>query len=124
MDEIVLEHAGIDVDVPVTRNFPDIAPEDAVAVATALAQVITVMPDLAAIDAVIQKALVSLGITDPAEVLQKLHDEQGAQDAKPAAKPGQPVDQVAEVNRQVARALKVIKEALIKKAETKRGQLK
>ncbi len=54
------------------RDFPPIAPEDVVAVAQALVQILQVMPELAYSDDVKQIALMTLGINDPAEVLDAL----------------------------------------------------
>ena len=56
-------------------DFPAIAPEDVAAAATAFVQILTVMPELAYADDVKQIALMTLGVNDPAEVLDALSKE-------------------------------------------------
>ena len=76
IDEIILTHNNIPPDKwYVDRDFPPIAPEDVVAVAQALVQILQVMPDLAYSDDVKQIALMTLGINNPAEVLDALGKE-------------------------------------------------
>ncbi len=72
MDEIILEHNNLKPDVHVDRDFPAIAPEDVFEAAKAIATIITAMPDFAEIPDVQQVALMSLGINNPAEVLDQL----------------------------------------------------
>jgi len=73
IDELILEHNEVPEDKwYVDRDFPAIAPEDATAVAVALGQILTVMPELAESDDVKQVALIALGVNDPAEVLDAL----------------------------------------------------
>lgn len=73
IDEIILEHNNIPPDNwYVDRDFPAIAPEDVFSVAQAMANLIQVMPDLAYSKDVKQLALISLGINDPAAVLDEL----------------------------------------------------
>lgn len=122
MDEIVLENAGVDKDVPIDRDFPSIAPEDAVAVATALVAVITALPDLAGIDDVMQVALMSLGITNTAEVLEKIKVEKGKAEMQPKQivggivppEFGQPSNPALESKVKIIKALQTIREALVK----------
>lgn len=75
MDELILEHNGISTDTYIDRDFPPIAPADALAAAQALAAIIMAMPELAMIRDVQQVALLSLGINDPGEVLKQLENE-------------------------------------------------
>jgi len=73
IDEIILEHNKIAPDKwYVDRDFPKIAPEDILQVATALVQILQVMPELAYSEDVKQIALMTLGVNDPAEVLDAL----------------------------------------------------
>ena len=73
INEVVLESAGIKPDKwYVDMDFPVIAPEDMAAAAQAFAQILTVMPQIANSDDVIQQALMSLGINDPAQVLDDI----------------------------------------------------
>jgi hypothetical protein len=105
MDEIILEHFDVKPDTPVDRDFPSIAPEDALSIAQALAQIVMALPDLADIDDVLQVALMSLGIENTAEVLEKLHNIKSN------------INPAAESNTKILQALKVLKEALIRKGE-------
>ena len=76
IDEVVLEYAGIPPDKwYIDRDFPKIAPEDILQAATALVQVLQVMPELAYSDDVKQIALMTLGVNDPAEVIGQLDKE-------------------------------------------------
>ena len=73
IDEVILEHAGVAPDKwYIDRDFPAIAPEDVVAAATAIVQILQVMPELGYSDAVKQIALMILGINDPKEVIDAL----------------------------------------------------
>jgi len=73
INELILEHAGISPDNwYVDMDFPAIAPEDVLQAATALTQILQVMPELAYADDVKQIALLTLGINDPQEVLDAL----------------------------------------------------
>ena len=73
IDEIVLEHSGVAPDKwYIDRDFPAIAPEDVAAAATAIVQILQVMPELGYSDDVKQIALLTLGINDPAKVLKGL----------------------------------------------------
>jgi len=99
IDEIILEHNGVSPDNwYIDRDFPAIAPEDVAAAATAIVQILTVMPELAYSDDVKQIALMTLGVNDPAEVIAALSKE-------------------AKNNPEVAltKVLKRFKESLIKK---------
>jgi len=96
INEIILEHNNVPEDKwYVDMDFPPIAPEDVTGAATALAQILTAMPDLAYADEVKQMALMTLGINDPAEVLDNLSKE-----AK------------SDPNVALAKALKVFRESL------------
>jgi len=73
IDEIILEHAKVSPDNwYVDRDFPAIAPADIIAAATALGQILQIMPDLAYSDDVKQIALMTLGINNPKEVIDAL----------------------------------------------------
>ena len=75
MDECVLRHAGVRDTVDVDRDFPAIVPEDQVALASALQQVVGTFPDLADSRDVLQQALMSVGVLDTNRVIDEL--EQG-----------------------------------------------
>ncbi len=94
IDNIVLAHAGVhEGDWYVDRDFPPIAPADAVAAAQALAAVVGALPELSGARDVLQTALMSLGINNPGKVLDAL-----AKEAK------------SNPNVMIARALKQIRE--------------
>ena len=74
--EIVLEHTKVSPDKwYVDRDFPAIAPSDVAQAAAALVQILQVMPELAYSDDVKQIALLTLGVNDPAEVIEQLSKE-------------------------------------------------
>jgi len=76
IDEVILEHANIAPDKwYIDRDFPAIAPADVAQAATALVQILQVMPALGDSDDVKQIALMTLGVNDPAEVLELLTQE-------------------------------------------------
>jgi len=73
INEIVFTHNGIPEDKQyVDMDFPAIAPADVAAAATALVQILQVLPALGDSDDVKQIALMTLGVNDPAEVLDEL----------------------------------------------------
>ena len=77
IDEIVLEHGGInEKNWYVDRDFPAIAPADVALIAESLVGIIGVLPTFANSDDVKQIALMALGINDPAEVLDALGKEE------------------------------------------------
>ncbi|MCK5019556.1 MAG: hypothetical protein KAS32_21025 [Candidatus Peribacteraceae bacterium] len=99
IDEVILEHANISPDKwYIDRDFPKIAPADILQAATALVQILQVMPELGVLDDVKQIALMTLGVNDTADVLDELNKE-------------------PESNREVAliKALKQFRESLSKK---------
>ena len=59
----------------VRKDFPKIAKDDALQVATALTQILQAMPELGDSEDVKQLALMTLGVNDPAEVLDQLTKE-------------------------------------------------
>ncbi|MCK4793833.1 MAG: hypothetical protein KAV87_59440 [Desulfobacteraceae bacterium] len=76
INEVVLEHNQIPPDKwYVDMDFPAIAPADVAQAATALLQILQVMPELGYADDVKQIALMILGINDPAEVIAALAKE-------------------------------------------------
>ena len=76
INEVILEHYNVPEDKwYIDMDFPKVAPEDVLAVATALVQILQAMPDLAYADDVKQIALLTLGINDPQEVLDNLATE-------------------------------------------------
>ncbi len=79
IDEVVLSHRGNKnpTEVYVDRDFPAIAPEDVFAAAQAIATIITAMPEFAALRDVQQVALLSLGINNVSDVLDKLEKGEG-----------------------------------------------
>jgi len=73
IDEIILAHNQIPEDKwYIDRDFPAIAPADVIAIGQALTQILQVMPEFAYSPDVQQIALMTLGINDPAEVLDAL----------------------------------------------------
>lgn len=99
IDEVILEHAGVPPDKwYIDRDFPAIAPADVAQAATALVQILQVMPELGYSDDVKQIALLTLGVNDPAEVIDALSKE-------------------AKTNPEVAltKAIKIFRESLNKK---------
>ena len=76
IDEIILEHNQISSDNwYIDRDFPAIAPEDIALAAQAIVQILTVMPEFAYSDDVKQIALMTMGINDPAEVIDTMSKE-------------------------------------------------
>jgi len=76
IDQLVLAKAGIPEDKRyVDRDFPAITPEDASQVAEAIAQILPVLPELAASREVMQVALLALGVDDTNEVIEQLMAE-------------------------------------------------
>jgi len=73
INEIVFTHNNIPEDKQyVDMDFPKIAPSVIAEAATAIAQILQVMPELGDSDDVKQIALMTLGVNDPAEVLDEL----------------------------------------------------
>ena len=73
INEVVLEGAGIKPDKwYVDMDFPVIAPNDVAQAARAMAQILQVMPELGLADDVKQVALMTMGINDPAQVLEDI----------------------------------------------------
>ena len=76
IDEIILEHNNIPPEKwYIDRDFPAIAPADVAQIAQSLLSIITVMPEFAYSPDVQQIALMSLGVNDPAEVLEQMAKE-------------------------------------------------
>ena len=76
IDEVILEHNGIAPDKwYVDREFPLIAPKDVLALATAMVQILQVMPEFAYSPDVKQIAMMTLGVNDPAEAIEQLEKE-------------------------------------------------
>lgn len=76
IDEVILEHAKVPPDKwYVDRDFPAIAPADVLQAATALVQILQVMPELGDSEDVKQIALMTLGVNDTAEALDALGKE-------------------------------------------------
>jgi len=84
IDEVILEHNQVPADKwYVDRDFPTIAPADVAQAAKSLVDILTVMPEFAYSPDVQQIALLTLGINDPAEVLDTLNEvSKGNPDAK------------------------------------------
>jgi len=73
INEVVFIHNGIPEDKQyVDMDFPNIAPEDVALAAQAIVSILQVMPELGTSDDVKQIALMTLGVNDPAEVLDEL----------------------------------------------------
>lgn len=76
IDEVILAHNQVAPDKwYIDRDFPAIAPADVAQAATALVQILQVMPELGYSDDVKQIALMTLGVNDPAEVIEQLEKE-------------------------------------------------
>lgn len=76
IDEVILEHNQVPADKwYIDRDFPDIAPEDVAQAAKSLIDILTVMPEFAYSPDVQQKALLIMGINNPAEVLDAMSKE-------------------------------------------------
>jgi len=74
--DLVLEYNHVPEDNwYVDKDFPAIAPEDVFAAAQAIVQMVTAFPEFASAPEVQQQALVTLGINDPAQVLDALAKE-------------------------------------------------
>ncbi len=74
--QLVLAHNNIPPEKwYVDIDFPAIAPADIAQAAEAIVAILNVIPELAALDDVMQIALITLGIDDPAEVLDQLAKE-------------------------------------------------
>ena len=74
--ELVFEYNRVNPDQwYVDKNFPTIAPEDVMAAAQAIVQIVTAFPDFATIPDVQQQALMTIGINDPSQVLDALTKE-------------------------------------------------
>lgn len=84
IDEVVMAHNDIAPDKwYVDRNWPPIAPRDVAAAAKAIVDLVGAFPEFAEVDAVKQAALLTMGIDDPAEVLETLENViKGNPDAK------------------------------------------
>ena len=90
IDEVIMEHANIPPDKwYIDRDFPKIAPDDILQAATALVQILGVLPALKDSDDVKQIALMTLGVNDPAEVLDEL--------GKTEKEPEEPVDETVKL---------------------------
>lgn len=84
IDEIILEHANIKPDKwYIDRDFPKIAPEDVLQAATAITQILQVFPEFGDSEDVKQIALLTLGVNDPAEVLDALAKVEKEQPKEP-----------------------------------------
>lgn len=76
IDEVILEYNKVPADKwYIDRDFPAIAPADVSQAATALVQILQVLPQLGDSDDVKQIALMTLGVNDTAEVLAALSKE-------------------------------------------------
>jgi hypothetical protein len=74
--DLVLEYNKVpEEDWYVDKDFPAIAPEDVFAAAQAIVQMVTAFPEFSSAPEVQQQALVTLGINDPAQVLDALAKE-------------------------------------------------
>jgi len=96
IDELILQHNGIPQSHwYVDRDFPPIAPADALAVAQAISQITMAFPDFVDSPDVKQQALIALGINDPGEVLDAMSKES-----------------VSEISARLAKALRDFKEVV------------
>lgn len=78
IDNLVLEHAGIAEDKRyVDRDFPDITPEDAIALAQSLQMITTAFPEIVTSREVLQRALFALGISNSNDVINQIQKESG-----------------------------------------------
>lgn len=101
IDEVILEHNKIPSDKwYIDRDFPAIAPEDVAQAADSLVKILTILPEFAYSPDVQQMALMTLGINNPAEVLDAM-----AKEAK------------GNVDTRLVKALREFKESLTKGAD-------
>lgn len=76
IDDKVLDHANISEDKRyIDRDFPDITPEDAADLAKSIQTLVMTFPEFAGSRDVMQRALMSIGITDTNEVIDKIMSE-------------------------------------------------
>jgi len=109
INDMVLAHSGIAEDKRyVDLDFPPIAPDDAAAVALAIKDITSVMPQLADQDEVIQVALMALGVNDPQQVIDALNEEPEVPEGEPAE------EEPAESNILMLKVLRALKESLKK----------
>jgi len=77
INDVIFEYNGVKEDKRyVDMDFPNIAPSDVAQAATALVQILQVLPELGYSEDVKQIALMTLGVNDPAEVLDALDTEE------------------------------------------------
>ncbi len=82
IDEVVMEHMGIGADKrAVTRDFPDISPEDTGELAKSIQAMVTAFPDMAGLKSVLQRGLLAIGIDDPTPALDELFPDDGSQES-------------------------------------------
>lgn len=88
IDSYVLDVAGVSHDHQfVDRDFPSIAPEDQSAMAASIQQIVQTLPDLAHSRDVLQQALMSIGVLNTNEVLDKLESDQERREKEKAQLP-------------------------------------
>jgi len=76
MFELVFEYNDIPKDAwYVDKDFPAIAPDDVFQAAQAIVQIVTAFPDFQTSPDVQQQALMTIGINDPAQVIEELTKE-------------------------------------------------
>ena len=86
IDQIILEHNNVPEDNRyVDRDFPAITPEDAVALSTAIKEMLPLFPQFADSNDVQQQALMIMGIKNANDVLEQLGGTQESQ-GNPIAK--------------------------------------
>ena len=101
INNLVLSKNGIDPNkISVDIDFPRIAPEDVIAIATALSLILPSMPQITDVRDVMQVALMSLGINNTAVILDQIDKNKGV-----------PMDQT-ETARLIVKNLKAIREVL------------
>ena len=76
IDKMVMEHAGIAEDKrQVDRDFPEITPEDSASLALAIQQMVMTFPEFTSSRDVLQKALLTIGIQNTNEVIDRMEKE-------------------------------------------------
>lgn len=112
---IVLQGAGIETPDEVDIDFPLIAPEDTVSLATSISALVAAFPGFGDLSAVQQQALNALGVEDVAGAIEELEGLDAQAEAKIEAEKIPPI--IAEPK--FIEALKVIKARLLESSNDK-----
>ena len=113
--DIVLNEAGVSEEKRhIDWQFPSITPEDAAGIATNIAMLIPVLPELAYCDEITQAALMACGVKDINDAIEQLTDMIGSEEVPQTTgiNPAQPVETSRRAQEQSRnlRLAKVLKE--------------